>query len=128
MENQLQLQNEQATALCHRFNLKYTWHHRFFWEVTLEEWFVHGYVLHTDNVVSSDADYLVYQCKRITVRKQFADTLNVHNRCLVAIVYWCLNIVQLDFLADGTGKLVVDGMSRTGCDDAALDPSLYLLY
>ena len=107
--------------MCHGFYLEHTRHNGFFGEVSLEERFVYGYVLYTYNVVGANLYHLVYQCKRIAVGEQLTDAVYIHHGCFVAIIYRCLDFVQADFLADGTGKLVVDGVARTGSDDASLD-------
>ena len=53
------------------------------------------------------------------MRKQFADAVDIHDGSFVAVIGRSLYFVKFDFFAYLAGKLVVDRMSRTGCDDTS---------
>ena len=89
--------------------------------MTCKERFVARDVFHTYDIVTADFDDLVNQQERVTMREQFADTVDIHNRSAVRIIDGSLNFVQFDVLADHACQLVVDFMSRTGSDYAASD-------
>ena len=53
--------------------------------------------------------------------QQFTDAVHVHYRLIVGVVDGCLNLVLANLFAQQTGKLVIDGVTRTGSYDAALN-------
>ena len=59
------------------------------------------------------------------MRKQFADAVDIHDGSFVAVIGRSLYFVKFDFFAYLAGKFVVDGMPRTGGDDASLDGFAY---
>ena len=59
------------------------------------------------------------------MRKQFADAVDIHDGSFVAVIGRSLYFVKFDFFAYLAGKLVVDGVPRTGGDDASLDGFAY---
>ena len=89
--------------------------------MTLKEGFIGSDILDSYNIVGTNFNHFIYQLEWIPVRKQFADAVYIHDRRFIAVVYGSLYFVQTDFFAHLTGKLVVDRMSRTSCNDAAFD-------
>ena len=89
--------------------------------MSLEERFIGSDILYTYNVVGTDCNNFIHQLERITVRKQFTDTVYVHDGSFVAVIDRGLDFMLADFFSQLAGKLVVDRMSRTGCDDTSFD-------
>ena len=89
--------------------------------MALEERLVGRDVLHADDAGGADGNHLVDQLHGVAVGQQFADAVHVHHRRLVGVVEGCLNLVLAYLLAHFAGKLVVDGVARTGGNDTALD-------
>ena len=89
--------------------------------MSLEESLVGCHVLDGYDVVGTRLYDLVDQLHRVAVRKEFADTVNIHQRRVVRIIVWRLNFMCANFAAHLAGKLVVDGVSRTSGNDASLD-------
>ena len=53
--------------------------------------------------------------------QQFANLVDVHYWLLIGVVNGCLDFVLADLATHLAGELVIDGVSRTGGDDATLD-------
>mgnify|MGYP007019705228 CR=1 FL=1 len=111
--------------MCHGLYLKYTRHDRFLRKMSLEERFVGCYIFHTDNVVRADGNDFVHQLERITVREQLANAVYVHDGGFIAVIGWGLYFVKFDFFAYLAGKLVINGVPRTGGNDTAFDGLAY---
>ena len=89
--------------------------------MTLEEGLVGCDVLDADDGVGAQRNDLVYQLHRIAVGQQFTDAVHVHHGLLIGVVDGGLHFVLADILTHQTGKLVVDGVTRTGGDNPSLD-------
>ena len=53
--------------------------------------------------------------------QKFTNAVDIHDGLFVGVIARCLHIVLAYLLAHHTGKLVVDGVTRTGGDDASLE-------
>ena len=115
------VQHEQTATLCHRLNLQHARHHRLLREVSLEERLVGGDILDADNRIGTQRDNLINQLHGVAVGQQFANLVDVHYWLLIGVVNGCLDFVLADLATHLAGELVIDGVSRTGGDDATLD-------
>ena len=61
------------------------------------------------------------QLHGIAVGQKFTNAVDIHDGLFVGVIARCLHIVLAYLLAHHTGKLVVDGVTRTGGNDTALD-------
>lgn len=61
--------------------------------MSLEERFVGCYVFHTYDIILAQLDDFVDQQERVTVRKQFADTVDIHDRFSIRVIDRSLYIV-----------------------------------
>ena len=116
-------QHENATHLGHGLDLKHAGHDGLMREVSLEIGFIGSDVLDADHMFLALLDDLVDKQHRVAVRQHLAYLVDVVERFLVRVIFGCLNILVAQFLTYLLGQLGVDGVSRTGGYDAALQGS-----
>ena len=59
------------------------------------------------------------------MREQLANAVYVHDGGFIAVIGWGLYFVKFDFFAYLAGKLVINGVPRTGGNDTAFDGLAY---
>src|SRR6218665_847887 len=73
-------QCENTSNLCCSFNLKNSWENWVSRKMSLEHWFIHRYVFHTNNVFFTNFHHFIYQQERVTVWKHFLDIVDIVQR------------------------------------------------
>ena len=86
-----------------------------------EERFVARNVFHTYDTVRSHGNDFIDKLHGVAMRQQLANANVVQQWLFVGIVNRSLYLVFTNLLAHESGKLVVNGMSWTGGNDASLD-------
>ena len=89
--------------------------------MTLEERLIGCNILHTDNTCRAHCCNLVDQLHGIAMRKQFANTLVIHDWHFIRIIDWRLNFMLANFFSHQSCKLIIDSMTRSGRNNSALD-------
>ena len=114
-------EDEEASTLCHGFDLQHTRHDGFLWEVALEERLIGGDILHAYDGRCPHGNDFVHKLHGIAVGQKLADADIVHQRLLIGVVDRSLYFVLTDLLAHQTGKLIVDRVAGACGDDTTFD-------
>ena len=93
--------------------------------MTLEERLIAGNILDGHNALLLHLDYLIHQLHGVTVGQYLTDAVDIHEGFLVGVIVWSLHFMLAYLLAHHACKLIVDGMTRLGGDDTALDGLAY---
>ncbi len=76
-----------SATLSHCLNDQYSGHYRFFREVAHKKRLIHGYILHSNDIISTFFNDFIQQKEGIPVRKHLFDLIYIIQRNLIGIIF-----------------------------------------
>ena len=90
-----------------------------------KERFIACYILNTDDTCRTNGNDLVHQLHGVSVRKQLANAVVIHDWCLIGVIDRSLDLMLPNLFPHEAGKLVVDSMSWASSNDTSFNRFTY---